>query len=81
MGVENPDNCSLAFVLSFLSSLFSDMLVGVIIGTILWELFLAIHETIMRAAVADLTDIQSPWFGLRHFQHPLRSLVAVGWLP
>lgn len=36
---------------------FSDMLVGVIIGTILWGIVLGIHETIMRAAVADLTDI------------------------
>jgi MFS family permease len=29
----------------------------VIIGTILWGIVLGIHETIMRAAVADLTDI------------------------
>ena len=34
---------------------FSNMLVFVIIGIILWGIVLGVHETIMRAAVADLT--------------------------
>lgn len=36
---------------------FSNMLVFVIIGIILWGIVLGVHETIMRAAVADLTAI------------------------
>jgi MFS family permease len=36
---------------------FSNRLVFVIIGIILWGIVLGVHETIMRAAVADLTAI------------------------
>lgn len=36
---------------------FSDTLITVIISTVLWGIVLGVHETIMRAAVADLTCI------------------------
>jgi len=57
---------------------FSNMLVFVIIGIILWGIVLGVHETIMRAAVADLTAISRRGVGLWNFQHHLRTLMDVG---
>ncbi len=45
----------LSLLIPFLT--FSDTLITVIIGTVLWGIVLGVHETIMRAAVADLTVI------------------------